>query len=103
MGVTRCRSCHARIVWTRTDSRNRRMPVDFERVPDGTIEIVFEHLYEEPRSFVLTKQQLADRRRLQRESFEQGIVDTPELSLYRSHFATCPHSKRWRERRKQAA
>jgi len=40
-GPSRCRDCGAVIVWALTDS-GRRLPVDFEPSPQGTLEIFVE-------------------------------------------------------------
>jgi len=71
-----CRSCGAPVFWAITE-RGKRMPVDTEPYagdsPSGL--------------FVLRGQTI--------------IAVTPDSfpgePLYRSHFATCPHGKEWRQ------
>jgi hypothetical protein len=41
-GPSRCRDCGNAIVWALTDS-GRRLPVDFEPSPQGTLELFTEH------------------------------------------------------------
>jgi hypothetical protein len=41
-GPARCRDCNAVVVWALTDT-GRRMPVDFEPSPQGTLELFTEH------------------------------------------------------------
>ena len=99
---SRCRSCRALIIWCETE-HGRRMPVDLERTPTGNVRVVWRHLYDEPLAIVLGRAGLELARAENQRAFEQGITDEEELLLYTSHYVTCPHAERWRQRRKAAA
>ena len=86
MTRTNCRSCGASIVWTITD-RGKRMPVDADPHPEGTIEVIAHaaepNLY---RSRVL-------------DPYALDIARENRTPVHRSHFATCPQAAGWRRPR----
>lgn len=74
-----CRSCGAPIVWVVVRPGGRRMPVDAEPGPDGTVVIDSDGTM----ARVLSGAALVGAR----------VDGTP---LYLSHFATCPQAGEWR-------
>jgi len=78
-----CRSCGAEIMWSRSESTGRAMPVDFAPSEKGSIA-----LWDRRGSIVsrvLTEQDLAEARAAGR-------------PLRLPHHATCPQRKSWRRR-----
>lgn len=85
---TRCRSCHAQIVWAITAKNTRKMPVDaqFDREHGN---VALEHTLGAavaPVATVLSGEALDNARRRHQ-------------LLYTSHFATCPDAERFRKER----
>lgn len=79
--VVPCRSCRTRVRWV-TTTTGQRMPLDLGDQPDGTIVPVYAETADGTRTVrarVLAGPELATAR----------ANHTP---LYRSHFATCPHT-----------
>jgi len=76
----RCRhpKCKAKVLWVTTTTGNE-MPLDPDPTPDGTIIVV------EGRGRALGPARLAE-------------LD-PGVARYRSHFVSCPGTKRFRRRR----
>jgi len=71
-----CRSCNAEIRWSVTEGKGRRMPLDFEPVPNGNIELR-EREHMDPIAVYVTAQ--------------------PDVMRFRSHFASCPQRAKWRK------
>jgi hypothetical protein len=84
-------SCGAPIVWGRTTKTGSKIPLDPERVPEGTIAVVGTHTEGGPLVLVLGLKDLAPAR-------EQGVIE-----LYRSHWASCPDAEKWRQPRTKGA
>jgi len=80
-GVSRCRSCRARIVWAITE-RGKRMPLDEQPSAEGTF--VVRPVYGD--GVVV----------LRAISAPEAGTDEPK---HTSHFATCPQADRWRRAR----
>lgn len=80
-----CRSCAALIIWAETE-RGRSMPVDAQPSADGSIRLHAREQYRSPLAVVLP---VAKR---------FGLTN-----LHTSHFATCPHAARWRQRGRAAS
>lgn len=79
--VQRCRSCKARIIWCKLLPSGKPHPLDLAPViSGGTIEPV--------------RERSSDRTLVARVVPE---VERGSRVLYRSHFATCPDAKAWRE------
>jgi hypothetical protein len=85
----KCRSCGAAIEWAVTE-RGKRMPVDAEPVEDGTILLSHKVMGEPPVATVQSKAQIEQARS------EAAHLGQPHR-LFKSHFATCPQSNRWRK------
>jgi hypothetical protein len=79
-----CASCGAPIRWVTTSGR-ASMPLDFNPDPAGNVEVIAD-LFGNLTAAVLGPVKAAVRRRL-------GVT------LYRCHFATCPHSAAWKRAR----
>jgi hypothetical protein len=92
--VERCRSCNAEVVWART-ANERMMPVDVETAPNGNIDLKFDPIALVWRATYLNAEQI--------EAMKGDLFRGKEINLHLSHFATCPHAKRWRKKDKQAA
>lgn len=73
-GVTSCKSCGAPIVWA-TTTGGAAIPLDPEPADDGNVLVDTET----GKATVLGSQ-----------------AGYEPLERYKSHFATCPHAKRWR-------
>lgn len=80
--MSACRSCGASVVWVKIRPGGRAMPLDADPHPDGNVIVDLNA----GAGVVLSTATL-------------DIVreDTPDEPLYRSHFATCPHAKDWRQ------
>lgn len=76
-----CRTCHAPIRWAFTE-KGRRMPVDPEPHPEGTIAL--EPIPGASRDVTTMR------------AIVVAIGSRP--TLYRSHFSTCPQADRHRKR-----
>jgi hypothetical protein len=74
---TRCRSCDARVIWTRTEN-GKKMQVNADPVASGNL--VLSGDPEHPLARVVTRDEQA----------------ANLLKFYVSHFATCPDAKTWR-------
>lgn len=74
--VVHCRSCKAPIFWA-TTSGDRRIPIDANPVPDGTL------IVDGDVAYLLGSLGLED-------------YSGPR---YQTHFATCPDAKGWRRKR----
>lgn len=85
-----CKSCDAQIVWAVTEN-GRRMPVDADPVPAGTILLRHLNVGEPPVAHVTTKTERAE---LETQAVNRG--DT--FRLFVSHFATCPNATTHRQR-----
>lgn len=72
-----CRSCQAPIVWARSQSTGKWMPIDDESVPDGNIRLDGDEFQ------VLAGVRLESAR-------------TSGEHLHVSHFVTCPYSRQHR-------
>jgi hypothetical protein len=79
MEHAKCRSCGAPMIWAVMASTKRRMPLDAEPHPDGTIEIQPDGTYGVLKGDVLAEARAAG------------------AKLYRSHFASCKQSREWRK------
>jgi hypothetical protein len=78
----RCRSCRAEIRWAVTET-GRRMPLDFDPHPDGTIRLSATPIHGgAPHAVVIPPER--------RHEFAG--------ELYRTHFATCPNAAQHRRR-----
>jgi len=73
-----CRSCGAEIVWARTETTGRPMPIDVEPVDGGNVV-----LYEAPDTGELTAHV---------EGKGPHPVTWPTPLRYVSHFTTCPNA-----------
>lgn len=76
-----CRSCHAAVIWARTEA-GKPMPIDAEPRPDGNL-IIVGTLEGSP----LVKVD------------PPGLFDDPSTARYVSHFATCPNADEHRRPR----
>jgi hypothetical protein len=83
MRVEQCRSCKAPIIWAIART-GRPMPVDVEPIAGGNIEL------DEQQATPQALRPLAPLARLVRA--EPGVL------RYRSHFASCPDSWKWKRR-----
>lgn len=83
-----CASCSARIIWCRSASSGKHMPVDIEPTAEGTI--VLDATPMQPIATVLSGAELATARAARPEN--------PRLRT--SHFATCPDAARHRRKPK---
>ncbi len=79
--MSTCRSCRARVLWVVTDG-GKRMPVDADPVPDGTLVIADRGADDTPHVTSVAPDAL--------------LIDDPPR--YRSHFATCPNADQHRRR-----
>lgn len=77
-----CDGCGKEIIFAKSSSTDKWMPVDDDASEQGNIRIDF--TYSPPRAIVLAKERLDDAR----ESGER---------LHLSHFVTCPKSKSFRK------
>lgn len=84
--MSRCRSCHAEILWVVT-AAGRRMPVDAEPVEGGNVAITGVNGRQQFAAVVLGP---ADRLR----------AELDDGRRYVSHYATCPDADQWRNRPK---
>lgn len=75
---SRCRSCHASIIWAKTEGR-KMMPVDAEPVEDGNIEL----------TATGNPWPMAS-------PYPPAGFPRADL-LYVSHYATCPDAEKWRK------
>lgn len=82
-----CRLCGAPLLWGVTVKRHR-MPLDPEPSPEGNVRLEPHEYRPEPWAVVLSGDELT-RARAEGEP------------LFVSHFATCPHAKRHRRRRRK--
>ena len=82
MQWSKCRSCGARVIWTRTAATGKAMPVDVEPSAKGNI--------------VLTD--LEDRTPTAVYVDLLNQADYRDAPKYLSHFATCPDAKSWRSK-----
>lgn len=82
MRTSKCRSCKARIIWTRNRATWSRMPLDAEPVPVGTRQ-----------SWVIDGR---DGNHVPL-CAPPGLFDSESLR-YLSHFVTCPQADDWRTR-----
>jgi hypothetical protein len=78
VGVNRCRSCQAEVVWVITE-RGRRMPLDAEPRYDGNVVIQVDAEGQEVGHYL-----------------RRGDVLKPGTPRYVSHFSTCPDAERHR-------
>ena len=79
--MTRCQSCDAAIIWTKTVT-GKSMPIDAKPSEQGNVELV--HRGSPPAARVFLNHQ---------EAIETVDEETP---LYVSHFITCPFTKEHR-------
>lgn len=90
--MANCSACDARITWAITEPGGKRIPLDFDPVPEGNIEVV-------GRTNDGTMSQALVR------VLKKGELDTlpgmPQPLRYVSHFATCPYAKNFRRRDEQ--
>jgi hypothetical protein len=80
-----CRSCGAAVIWAHTE-RGKRMPIDAEpvgHVGGGNIQLMHREGLP-PLAVYLGQDTIAHLEGFQMER------------LHTSHFATCPHAKKWR-------
>jgi hypothetical protein len=84
-----CRSCGAAVVWVVTEPAGRRMPLDAEPAPDGTV-VITDRMG--GLAWVLTRAELDELAAAEENTPPEGL--TPR---YRSHFATCPEARQWRK------
>lgn len=75
-----CRSCQAPIRWV-TTTAGRRMPIDPTPSPGGNVVLREDHLAAVLAGDVLDAARAAD------------------VPTYLSHFATCPHAAKYRDRK----
>lgn len=78
-----CRSCGAGILWGRTLTGGRWIPLDWPANPAGNVELVGQHAG----ALAHAGASLTEAR----ERAERG-----ELELYMPHHATCPDADQWR-------
>ena len=90
---SRCTSCRARIVWARSATTGKAMPIDVEPHADGNIVLRLDPVPEAPK-------------RRQRVAYVIGTRTdypgpqgglSPTEPRYRSHFATCPNAAQHRK------
>ena len=81
MSTSRCKACGNPILWARVTATGKMMPVDPEPRPDGNIELTRGRT---PEATVHGQSPLG--------------VD-PDLTLYVSHFVTCPSADEFRRGR----
>ena len=82
MPMAKCKSCGAKILWVKSFSSHKMMPIDAEATKEGNIALV-EREGEETVFHVISGSSLL---KSQREG----------KRLHTSHFATCPDAKRHR-------
>lgn len=87
MSNSACSSCSAPIVWTTTEN-GKRMPVDAEPVPAGTILLRHLEVGKPPVAHVTTR---AERAQLDEQLKHRDPTAT--LLLFVSHFASCPNAE----------
>ena len=78
---SRCRSCDAEVRWVKT-AAGKWMPLDVEPSAEGNVQLCMVGGEE-----IATVLGAGDRAAAQLE----------QISLYVSHFVTCPHGKQWRK------
>lgn len=89
-----CRSCGAEILWAVTEN-GKRMPVDAEPVPAGTILLRHLHVGEPPVAHITTREERETLDDALKSRYEQ-TGESPTLLLFVSHFATCPNAAQHR-------
>jgi hypothetical protein len=75
----RCASCGAPVWWA-ISTNGRPMPVDFEPVDGGNIDLAWDD----------------DARALTATVIPHGQLDMFDRPRYRTHFVSCPHADQWR-------
>jgi hypothetical protein len=75
----KCRTCEAPILWAET-VKGRRIPLDAQPAHDGNIRLEERGQYVTPLAIIVT-----------------GRVEG--VTLYKSHFATCPDAENFRSKR----
>lgn len=80
---TECRSCGAPIVWARSVTTGRALPVDADPTPTGNLRLTPGH----------------DGRPRAEVTGPPSLLDTEDGDRYVSHFATCPNADDHRTRR----
>lgn len=89
-----CGSCGAPIEWVLTE-KGKRMPVDFQRVPTGNIVLSHRHVGEPAVAVYQTPEQIET---LRKQKAARG--ETGPLTLFISHFATCPNAGQHRKKKR---
>lgn len=83
--MAKCSTCGAEILWAKSATTSRPMPLDAEPHEGGNVELT-----ELGFACVLSDEAAA-------------LARAGGISLYRSHFATCSHPERHRKSRKKGA
>lgn len=84
-GSSRCRTCHAYILWARTTTGGV-MPIDWRRNPDGNVVLVFEPNTDKPLAMVVGPADTLS-------------PDAKAMPRHMPHYATCPQADEWRRKK----